>query len=90
MTDARLQTARAEINTIDLELLDLLNRRAKVAQEVGQIKRDLGLKGYLDASREAEVLKLMRQSNDGLLSNDDLDRVFSTIMDVCRELQARR
>lgn len=90
MTDARLVAARGEINTIDLELLDVLNRRAKIAQEVGQIKRESGVKGYLDASREAEVLKLMRQANDGPLTDGDLDKIYTAIMDACRDLQARR
>lgn len=90
MTDARLQAARDEINIVDLELLDLLNRRAKIAQEVGQIKRELGLKSYLDASREAEVLKFMRDSNQGPLSGDEINTIYTAIIDGCRELQARR
>lgn len=90
MSSERLAGVRDEINALDLELLDVLNRRAKIAQEVGKIKREQGMKSYLDVAREAEVLKLMRTANDGPLTNDELDKIYTAVMDACRELQARR
>ena len=42
-----LGAVRGEIDSIDAELLDLLNRRAKCAQKVGEIKGRYGEDGHI-------------------------------------------
>lgn len=51
----RLGDLRTEIDRIDAELLALLHRRARLAVQVGEVKRAGGLPVY-DPSREADIL----------------------------------
>ncbi len=48
-TDNKLKPLREQIDAIDAQILDLLNQRARVAQQVGHgcqvVQRDLGLAG---------------------------------------------
>ena len=58
----KLSLVRAEIDSIDGQLLDLLNRRARCAQKVGEIKAQHGEGGFIyRPEREAQVLRLRLQ-----------------------------
>ena len=53
----KLSIVRAEIDAIDAQLIELLNRRAKCAQQVGEIKASHGDAGYIyRPEREAQVI----------------------------------
>ena len=43
----KLSVVRTEIDSIDGQLLDLLNRRARCAQQVGEIKEQHGEEGFI-------------------------------------------
>ena len=53
-----LGAVRSEIDAIDTELLNLLNRRARCAQRVGEIKGRYGDAGHIyRPEREAQEFK---------------------------------
>jgi chorismate mutase-like protein len=52
----RLEELRRAIAALDSELVDLLARRLRLATEIGEIKKELGLP-VLDPAREAEVVR---------------------------------
>ena|SRR5947209_1030557 len=80
------ETQRAEIDAIDSELLNLINRRARVAVEVGTLKRSAGLP-FLDAGREREVLARARRNNIGPLDDDAVTRIFRRIIRESRRVE---
>ena len=81
-----LKEKRKKIDLIDRKLLKLLNQRLHVALEIGKIKREIGEKVY-DPKREKEVVRRLKIKNRGPLKEKDLEKVFRTIMKVCRRSQ---
>ena len=79
---------RQEINRLDAQLVELLNIRAQLAEEIGNLKREEG-KDVYDAGRERVVLEKIEALNDGPLSKGALEEIFSSIMTACRELQLK-
>ena len=81
-----LKEKRKKIDLIDRKLLKLLNQRLHVALEIGKIKKEMGEKVY-DPKREKEVLRRLKIKNRGPLKEKDLEKVFRTMMKVCRRSQ---
>jgi chorismate mutase-like protein len=82
----KLEKKRKEINLIDQKLLNLLNQRLRLALEIGKIKKEMGKKIY-DPKREKEVLDRLKQKNKGPLKQEDLEKIFTTIMKAFRKSQ---
>jgi chorismate mutase len=82
----RLEDSRRKIDLIDRRLLPLLNQRLRIALECGKIKKEMG-KNIHDPKREAEVIKRLRMENRGPLKAEDLEKIFRTIIGVCRRSQ---
>ena len=78
---------RAEIDAIDEELLRLLNRRAKLAVQVGMLKRGEGWP-LCDPQRECEVLERARHENNGPLDDRAVARIFRRIIRESRRVEA--
>ncbi len=70
---------RVKISEIDRELVEILNRRAKLVVEVGNVKRQFGLPIYTP-HRESEVLARVLGHNKGPLSDRTIEGVFREVM----------
>lgn len=88
MSDAKLQPLREQIDAIDAQLLELLNHRARIAQEVGHIKAETNAPVFRP-EREAQVLRNVAQRNPGPLDSTDVQTIFREIMSSCRALERR-
>jgi Chorismate mutase len=77
---------RIKIDDVDKKLVDLLNERARYADEIGKVKEQLGLEAY-SPQREHEVLDNVLSSNKGPLSDAALRRLFERIIDESRKLE---
>ncbi len=84
--DSSIDHWRDEIDDIDRSLVDLLNKRAHCADEIGRIKERLGLPAY-SPKREHEVLDNIMKHNNGPLSDTALRRLFERIIDESRKLE---
>ena len=72
---------RLQIDAIDDSLLDLLNRRAEFARQVGEAKKQ----GVIyRPEREAQVHRRLHETNNGPLSNDTVSYLFTEIISYCR------
>lgn len=85
----KLDKKRKGIDLIDQKLLILLNQRLLIALEIGKIKKEIGKKIY-DPKREKEVLERLKRRNKGPLKEEDLKKIFTTIMKVCRKSQTNK
>ncbi len=93
--EAELQRIRAEIDAVDREIQALLNRRARCAQQVAEVKRaELLAAGTASApvsfyrpEREAQVLRAVMERNTGPLPAAGVAHVFREIMSVCLALE---
>ncbi len=82
--DDELSRCRGQIDHIDDELLQLLNRRAALAQRIGHLKNG----AVLRPEREAQVLQRMSETNPGPLPSQGVIQLFTEIMSQCRALEA--
>ena len=72
---------RQRIDTIDDSLLDLLNKRAEIARQVGEAKKQ-GV--VYRPEREAQVHRRLHEKNHGPLSNDTISHLFTEVISSCR------
>ncbi|MGV3741170.1 MAG: prephenate dehydratase [Burkholderiaceae bacterium] len=88
MSDDKLKPLREQIDAIDRQLLDLLNQRAQVAQQVGHVKAETNAPVFRP-EREAQVLRSVAERNPGPLKSEDVQTIFREIMSACRALEKR-
>ena len=81
-----LLSLRAQIDTLDLELLALLNKRAALALQVGEVKKKEGSVAFRP-EREAQVIDGLKASNRGPLASDSVAPIWREIMSACRALE---
>lgn len=82
-----LNELRTEIDTVDLELLSLLNRRATLAHDVGEIKRRDGSPVFRP-ERETAVISSLQVASGGPLKREGVAFIWREIMSACRALEA--
>ncbi|MBE6402285.1 MAG: prephenate dehydratase [Lentisphaerae bacterium] len=79
MKDEDLQKLRTEIDSIDAELIDLLNRRYKAVEGIGEYKRERHLPVY-DPSRQRKLMERLQELNSGPMTPEILNAVYREIM----------
>jgi len=77
---------REKIDSIDNQLLELFNRRARYALEIGKIKRLTDMPVYCPL-REDQIYSHVRENNPGPLSDSAISRLFERIIDETRRLE---
>ena len=82
-----LPELRVAIDALDIELLALLNQRAALAHEVGEIKRIDGSPVFRP-DRETQVINTLQTHNPGPLKNSSVAVIWREIMSACRALEA--
>ncbi|HWU97417.1 MAG TPA: prephenate dehydratase [Oxalicibacterium sp.] len=87
-TDDKLKPLRQQIDAIDAQILDLLNQRAQVAQQVGHVKAETNAPVFRP-EREAQVLRSAAERNPGPLLDTDVQTIFREVMSACRALERR-
>ncbi len=88
MTQNRLQELRAEVDDINLQILDLLSKRAGLASEIGKVQQQLGTSFY-DPEREAQMLTALEQNNKGPFSNETIKALFREIFRASLALEEK-
>lgn len=79
-----LDEIRSRIDSIDERIQALINERARFAREVGLSKSEHGsAANYYRPEREADVLRRVKERNDGPMRNEEMLRLFREIMSAC-------
>jgi len=84
-----LDEYRVSIDALDLRLLELLNERTRVVEDIGRVKRAAKLPIY-EPKREDQVFDNITTHNGGPLSPDAVKRIFERIIDEMRTIQRVR
>jgi chorismate mutase len=84
-----LADSRKAIDALDLQLLELLNRRTRAVEEIGLAKESLGMPIY-EPKREEDVFRNVIDHNGGPLTADAVKSIFERIIDEMRTLQRMR
>ncbi|MBL8331528.1 MAG: prephenate dehydratase [Rubrivivax sp.] len=82
-----LLALRDRIDAVDRELLALLNRRAGLALEVGELKKRDGSPVFRP-EREAQVIDGLKAANAGPLRTESVAPIWREIMSACRSLES--
>lgn len=83
-----LQRLREAIDAIDEQLIDLFNRRAGLAREVGETKRAMGEgEQCYRPGREAQVLRRARERSHGPLAPETAAQLLREVMSACLALE---
>ncbi len=85
-SEARLKLLRQKIDSLDEQILDLLNQRAETALEVGRVKSEAQRDPY-NPQREEEILNRLELKNSGSLPRKAVSSIFREIISACRSLE---
>jgi len=78
-----IEEVRKEIDEVDASLVELLNRRAGLAVEIGQVKGKDG-KPFFTPERERQIYESLSGINPGPLQNKQLTDIFREIISAAR------
>lgn len=83
-TIATLDEVRQQIDAVDAQIQALVSERASLARAVRESKGQLdNAVDYYRPEREAQVLRAVRERNQGPISDAEMLRLFREIMSVC-------
>ena len=85
-SDDALRALRERIDAVDTELLALLNKRAGLALEVGELKKREGSVVFRP-EREAQVVDNLKARNPGPLKSTSIAPIWREVMSACRSLE---
>lgn len=89
--DKKVDQLRKKIDSLDEELLRIISARAACAAEIAGVKRAQGLPEdqqiFYRPEREADILRRLRTSNPGPLSDQEIVRLFQELMSACLALE---
>ncbi len=81
--DAALGGLRELLAINDLALLELVNRRLALVEQIKRRKAELGVE-FVDPEREAWLLDHLRIANKGPLSDKGLRDLLATVLDLTK------
>ena len=85
----QLDEFRVHIDELDRRIVELLNERTRVVEEIGRVKREAQLPIY-EPRREEQVFQNTAEANHGPLTKEAVKRVFERIIDEMRTIQRLR
>lgn len=77
---------RDQLDTVNLDLLELINRRAALVQQIGKVKEKQSMKRF-DPVRERTMLDKITNKNDGPFEKATIEHIFKEIFKAGLELQ---
>lgn len=86
MGNAELDQLRQRVEEINLQLLDLINERAALVQEIGRVKEAQGVNRY-DPVRERQMLNAITDHNNGPFDDGTILHLFKQIFKAGLDLQ---
>jgi len=84
-----LAESLAKIDELDRQLVELLNRRTRIVEDIGRAKEASGLPIY-EPNREEDVYRNVFSHNQGPLTAEALRGISERIIDEMRSLQRIR
>lgn len=79
-----LEKLRGEIDKIDDEIVALLERRLKIAKQIGELKTRLNIEVY-NPEREEQILKRLQSISS--LSSHQITHIYQSIFTLTKVLQ---
>ncbi|CDQ39288.1 MULTISPECIES: bifunctional 3-deoxy-7-phosphoheptulonate synthase/chorismate mutase [Virgibacillus] len=83
---SELDQVRDHLDQVNQDILKLINERAKLVQQIGDIKAKQSINRF-DPVRERDMLDKITSSNDGPFENATIEHIFKEIFKASLELQ---
>tara|TARA_B100001248_G_C27352806_1_gene442226 strand:+ start:146 stop:1225 length:1080 start_codon:yes stop_codon:yes gene_type:complete len=84
-----IKNIRKNIDLIDSDIVDLLNKRAKEAVNISKEKQKSdNSDNFYNAEREAQVIRRIKELNKGPLTDKEISSIYQEIMSACLSLEA--
>lgn len=80
-----IQSYREQIDEIDAQLVELLNKRATAVFALRELKSEQH-QALFDSRREVEVYEHVRALNKGPLYDDNLESIYAAILRIMKEM----
>jgi chorismate mutase / prephenate dehydratase len=81
---SELERLREQIASTDAEILELVNRRLQLVEEIRAYKQAHGI-SFVDPDQEARLLGRLRELNSGPLSLQGVDRLFRELLKLVKD-----
>jgi chorismate mutase/prephenate dehydratase len=81
-----LEALRTQIDELDIQVVRLLNRRARLGLQAGRAKAHSG-RPVADSEREREVLVRVAMANDGPMPQDALLALYRGLIETIKRLE---
>jgi 3-deoxy-7-phosphoheptulonate synthase/chorismate mutase len=89
MSQNRLNELRGQVDEINLQILELLNKRAQIVTEIGKVHTELG-NSFYDPAREAQMLQALEMANQGPFSNETIKALFREVFRASLDLEEKQ
>src|SRR5690625_7070 len=83
---ANIEQLRKQLDEVNADMLSLINERATLVQQIGEIKSKQGTKRF-DPVRERDMLNKITARNDGPFEDATIQHIFKEIFKAGLELQ---
>ena len=88
MQEKKIKSLRKEIDSIDDQLLELINQRTSIVDKLGILKKDSN--SIIDKKREAEVISRLLNLHKGSFSRDSIVRIWREIFHTSANIQLKK
>lgn len=86
MSKSNMDSLRDQLDSLNLDILKLVNQRAAIVQEIGEIKGKQSTRKY-DPVRERDMLNTIISKNDGPFPNATIEHIFKEIFKAGLDIQ---
>src|SRR5690606_40692250 len=83
-----LDRLRQEVDEVNVKLLELLSKRAELAQAIGEVKKAQGIHRF-DPERERDMLNWVSEANPGPFDDKTIRHLFKQIFKASLDLQQK-
>lgn len=78
VSNKELDQLRSQVDDINLKLLENINERARLVQEIGRVKERQGMNRF-DPVRERDMLNYIIDQNQGPFDNTTIEHIFKEV-----------
>src|SRR5699024_12452894 len=86
MSNGNVENLREDLDALNLEILDLINKRAGIVKEIGEIKSKQSTQAF-DPVRERDMINHIIDHNNGTFKNATIEHIFKEIFKTGLEIK---
>ncbi|MBV8417772.1 MAG: chorismate mutase [Verrucomicrobia bacterium] len=88
-TEEQLAAHRQQIDSLDQRIVELIQERARVVEEVGRIKREANLPVTVPTREQQVIAKAQELAKGGPLPPEAIGRIYQKLVEEMRNWEAK-